>query len=259
MLLLLDELDGAVAAVGRRPSPLRRMCRALVPLAALTASPMVHAGEDVSALLKEKTQEFSDAGQSGSGERVRDMVDDDVVFFNEGGDPATKADLTSNGPASGSGVKMTVSDWRCVLHGDVAVTSFVDQQDGEAHGQPIHARYRSVETWLKTEGRWRMIGSETIALQDDPTAITLPVRLLDQYVGSYIAGTDLKFTFVRTASGVTGSTNGGPATEQKAELADVLFTPGRARFRKIFQRDPAGRVVGFILRREGHDIVFRKI
>ena len=42
------------------------------------------------------------------------------------------------------------------------------------------------------------------------------------------------------------------------ELADVLFTPGQPRTRKIFQRDAQGKVIGFLSRREERDLVFTK-
>jgi len=219
------------------------------------------AAEDISALLERQTQAFSDAGPVGDGPAMAKMIDDDVVFFNESGDQATKKDLARPGspPAKGVSVKMTVEDWHCVVHGNVAVASFIDDQAMVFHGQPFHAKYRSVETWMKEGSDWRMIGSETIALQDDPAAVVLPAKTLDEYVGIYAAAPDAKFTFTRKGNDLMASLNGGPETMQKAELRDVFFTPGRARLRKIFQRDAAGRVTGFVTRREGHDILFRRL
>ena len=52
---------------------------------------------------------------------------------------------------------------------------------------------------------------------------------------------------------------GKPATELKAELADVLFVPGQPRTRDIFQRDTNGHIIGFLSRREERDIVFKRI
>lgn len=54
--------------------------------------------EDVSGLLYWQTQAFSDAGQQGEGSVMAKYLDNDVVFFNEVGDSATKADLSQNGP-----------------------------------------------------------------------------------------------------------------------------------------------------------------
>jgi len=219
------------------------------------------AADDVSALLKKQTQAFSDAGQRGDGPSMAKMLDDDVVFFNEGGDQAAKKDMATPGSPQPKGitVKMTVEDWHCVVHGNVAVASFIDDQAMDFHGQPFHAKYRSVETWMKEGNDWRMIGSETIALQDDPAVATLPAKTLDDYVGTYVAAPDAKLIFTRQGNDLMASLNGGPETLQKAELRDVFFTPGRARIRKIFQRDAGGRVTGFISRREGHDILYKRV
>jgi ketosteroid isomerase-like protein len=237
------------------------MRKAILLSVCLLAGSPAFAVEDVSALLKKQTEAFSDAGQKGDGATMAKMLDDDVVFFNEGGDQATKKDMAAPGvpPTKGVSVKMTVQDWHCVVHGNVAVASFIDDQQMDFHGQPFHAKYRSVETWMKEGNDWRMIGSETIALQDDPAAVALPPKALDDYVGTYASSPDTKFVFTRKGGDLMASLDGGPATLQKAELRDVFFTPGRSRFRKIFLRDANGRVTAFVNRREGHDILFKRV
>ncbi len=230
--------------------------------ALLFAAGPVEATPDVSTLLLQKTQAFSEAGQRGDGAAMGAMLDEHVVFFNEGGDVATKADMTASTPGAQQTdvtTKMTVLDWRCAVHGDVAVASFIDDQEQDFHGQPFHARYRSVETWLKEGADWRMIASETIALQDDPATVALPTAVLDEYVGAYEAAPGVRFAFSRKGADLLASTGGSPLTIQKAEVKDVFFTPGRPRFAKVFERDANGKVVGFFLRREGHDIHFRRL
>jgi hypothetical protein len=217
--------------------------------------------DDVSALLLKHTQEFSDAGQAGRGTAMGDLLDDRVVFFNEGGDRATKADMAAATPVrGGTGVttKMMIEDWDCQLHGNVAVVSFIDDQRQDYHGQPFRARYRSVETWLRNPAGWSMIGSATIALHDDPRAIALSRAELDQYVGQYEAAPGIGFTFTRVAGDLVASAGGNTAVQQ-AEVRDVFFTPGRPLFTKVFERNNANKVIGFFLRREGHHIHYRRV
>ena len=217
--------------------------------------------EDISALLRTKTQAFSDAAQQGNAATLKSLLDDHVVFFNENGDTATKDELVGSATLSPtpSDVKMAVTDWHCEQHGNVAVASFIDDQTKDLHGQVFHAQYRSVETWLNTHGEWRMIASLTTVLQTDPQAVVLPSPLLDQYAGTYQATPTLKAVFAHTGADLTLSTNGGPPVRQQAELRDVVFTAGMPRIRRIFQRDAQGNVSGFVSRREGHDIVFKRI
>jgi hypothetical protein len=151
---------------------------------------------------------------------------------------------------------MTVTDWHCQVFGDVAVASFIDDQ--AVAGRAAHTRFRSVETWRKEGGDWRMIGSETLTELDDPPSAPLAASVLDDYVGDYQAA-GAKFTFTRSGDTLMASVNGGPASEQKAETRDVFFTPGRGGLRKVFQRDGGGKVTGFIYFRPGGDLVFNRV
>jgi ketosteroid isomerase-like protein len=223
------------------------------------ACPLPVCAEDVSALLHRQTQEFSDAGQQGKGSAMAKYLDDDVIFFNEGGDRATKADMSQNGPpAPGVNRTITTTDWNCKLHGDVAVTSFVDVVEQGAPGNRQQYKYRSVETWLKEKSVWKMIGSETLALVEDPPAVTLDVKTLDEYAGSYQATPDMKITLTRKGSDLMASLNGGAGIVQKAQVRDIVFTPGRAQTPKVFQRDASGRITGFIYLRGSHSLTFRR-
>ncbi len=53
--------------------------------------------------------------------------------------------------------------------------------------------------------------------------------------------------------------NGGQPTAESAELRDVFFTPGALRTKRLLQRDAHGDIAGFISRREGHDIIFKRV
>jgi Domain of unknown function (DUF4440) len=116
------------------------------------------------------------------------MLDPEVIFFNETGEKATRADMAgATPPAAGAPIRtITTTDWDCKVYGDVAVTSFIDALE---QGHLSEMKFRSVETWRKEGVAWKMIGSETLTLQQD----------LD----------------------------GGAETAQTAQGRDVFFTPGR--------------------------------
>lgn len=234
---------------------------AILALALLCGTSVAPAmAEDVSSILHQKTQEFSDAGQQGQAAVMDKILDPDVVFVNETGDSASKADMVSSAapPPKGLDIKMTVTDWRCQVFGDVAVASFIDDQVVNDHGQTRHARFRSVETWRMTAGDWRMIGSETLTLPEDPAPLALSAQTLDDYVGAYEAGPGLKFTFTRAGDDLVASVNGGPASVQRAEARDIFFTPGRGVVRKVFQRGADGKVTGFVYIRANGDLMFKR-
>ena len=99
-----------------------------------------------------------------------------------------------------------------------------------------------------------MISSQTMTMPDDPKTVALPAATLDEYVGTYEATPAFKMRITREGDGLAGSTNDGKPYPIKAELRDVLVTPGQPTLRRIIQRDPNGKVTGLISRRDGHPI-----
>jgi hypothetical protein len=216
--------------------------------------------DELSALLKRQTQEFSEAGQQGDKSALDSYLDPNVMFTEEDGSVVTKKDILDGAgpPPKGVQEKIVVTEWVMRRFGAVAVTAFVDDQTEDFHGQTLHFKYRSTEAWRLDHGHWRMIASQTLALQQDPPAVQLESAVLDQYVGTYTVGADLVYTISRQGDQLTGAANGGSPVVLEAELRDVLFAPGHPRIRKIFKRDESGRVTGYVSRREGRDVMFTK-
>jgi ketosteroid isomerase-like protein len=217
--------------------------------------------EDVAALIKRQSQEFSDASATNDIATLGRYLDDNVVFINEDGAIATKKDLTSDPtpvPKKGSNT-LVQSDFAVQVHGNVAVTSFTDNSTQQFHGQTLHASFLSTEVWLKEADGWRMISSQTLAVPDDPPAVTLPTKVLDEYAGNYQAGPDFVLKIARSGDELTGVVGAGKPYPIKAELRDVLFTPGQPRTRRIVLRDAKGKVTGLRVRREGHDIELKRV
>lgn len=213
---------------------------------------------DVSSLLLQQTQKFSEAGQRGDGVGIAPYLDNDVIFINETGEMASKADLTANGPpAPGLGRTITTTDWSCKVHDNVAVSSFVDVVEQGKPGHRMRSSYRSVETWLKEGNSWKMIGSETLTLHQDPPSMMLLPQVLQQYTGFYVASSGLRFTLKLQGEGLVVSIAGGPSMPERVEAPDILFVPGSA-LREVFQRDSQRRISGFILLGGARDARFRR-
>jgi ketosteroid isomerase-like protein len=231
----------------------------LFPLALLVSISSVGAfAQDRCDFLHKQTQAFSDAGQRGDGTTMAKMLDPDVVFFNENGEQASRADMAgATPPAAGTPIRgITTTEWACKVYDDVAVTSFIDVLE---QGKPGEMKFRSVETWRKEGGAWKMIGSETLTLQQDPDPAVLDGRTMDEYSGIYEAAENMKFTFTHKGDDVIASLNGGAETTQKAQARDIFFTPGHGTTPKIFQRGDDGRITGFIYLRGKNSIVFKRV
>ena len=231
----------------------------LFPFALLASILSVPAfARDSCGFLHKQTQAFSDAGQRGDGAAMAKMLDPDVIFFNETGEKASRSDMAGATPPAGGALirTITTTDWDCKVYGDVAVTSFIDVV---AQGNPSEMMFRSVETWRKEGATWKMIGSETLTLQQDPDPVVLDGKALDEYAGGYEAGASMKFTFTRKGGDLVASLNGGAQTAQKAQARDIFFTPGHGATPKVFQRGDDGKIAGFIYLRGKNSIVFKRV
>ena len=231
-------------------------------LAALVlASAPVCAADNVSGLLRAQTQAMVDAIAPGQTAIWQRNVDDRASFTDENGVLQTKAQLLSGLKPLPPGLSgnIQVTEWKATLVGDAAITTYIEDEHENYHGQHLHALYRTTDTWLKEPAGWRLVAEQTIALQQDPPAMALPVAALDQYAGRYTAGQGYIYTITRSDNQLMGAAAGGKPQALKAELADVLFTPGQPRTRKIFQRDAHGNVTGFLSRREERAVVWTKL
>jgi hypothetical protein len=72
-------------------------------------------GQDVCGFLLKQTQAFSDAGQRGDGAAMARMLDPHLIFFNENGEKASRADMAAATPApAGTPIRsITTTDWNC--------------------------------------------------------------------------------------------------------------------------------------------------
>jgi hypothetical protein len=64
---------------------------------------------------------------------------------------------------------------------------------------------------------------------------------------------------IQPMAGLEGQQTGRKAEILKAEVADVLFVPGKPRYRKVFLRGANGRITGFAERREAWDLVWTRV
>ncbi|HEY1750049.1 MAG TPA: nuclear transport factor 2 family protein [Caulobacteraceae bacterium] len=214
----------------------------------------------VEALILQKTQAFSDAGLTGDKAAMDSMLAPDVAFTNEDGSTPTKAEILAgvSPPPAGLQKSIKVTDFKVRVHGPVAVATFTDVLDQSFRGQSLRFRYRSTEVWRRDPVGWRIIASQTLTLAGDPAVAHLAPTVLDDYVGTYDAGGGAKVRIERAADGIASSVNGGAAVEMKPELKDVFFIPGQPHLRRIFERDPQGRVIGYVNRIDGQDLRARR-
>jgi Domain of unknown function (DUF4440) len=247
----------------------RREILTLAAAALLPAAKKLPA-DAVPAILQAQTQELMDAVGRGDAAPWTKYLHPDCVSTSEDGEVSDRRKMLEDLkplPAGVSG-KIAVIDFRARIEGGTAVTTYVSDEDEDFHGHKLHCQYRSTDTWLNTPAGWRLLSSQVLALRTDPPAIPIDSARADEYCGRYALTPEIAFEIRRksqpaagAAGGVSleGQQTGRPARELRAEACDVLFSPGRVRYRYVFGRDGAGKITGFAERREAWDLVWRRI
>ncbi len=230
------------------------MILAALAAAALTSAP------DPTAVLRAKDQALLDS-IAGGGRKLWDAtLAPGAIYVDENGRVLDRATLLKEMEPLGPGASGTIAitDYQATFIGDLALVVHTDEEHEAYHGQDLLAHYRMTETWRRDGAEWRLLMVHAYAMLRPPLAVTLPAALLDSYVGRYRAGPDLIYVIARDGDHLTGGREGKPSQPLSAEIADVLFDPTHLRDRKLFQRDAQGHIVGFVDRREGGDITWRR-
>jgi hypothetical protein len=219
------------------------------------------AAEPVAILLQRQTQELMDAVAIGKTSVWEKYLDDGVLYTDENGQIMRKAEMVAGIkplPQGVSGV-IRVTQYQAIVHGDTAVASHVDDEHENYHGHELHCQYLTTDTWVKTKAGWRLVGAQVLALRADPPAVALSAAVKSEYCGRYALTPDITYEIRCSGDALEGQQLGRKPEELKAEAPDVLFTPGKTRYRKIFLRDADGRITGFAERREAWDLVWKRL
>jgi hypothetical protein len=218
------------------------------------------AAEDVPALLKARTAQLLDAITNGDPTVWDQTLVASARVIDESGEILDRKAMVASVrplPPGISGALHPV-DFQATVLGDIALTTYVADEEEVFHGAKIHARYRMGDTWVRRNGTWKLLASQVLALRSDPPALPTTAEQRRAYCGRYTLG-DLTYVVRCETDGLTGGTQGKPAKPLRLESTDVFFVPGEPRLRYLFQRDAAGRVTGFLQRRESWDLVWKRV
>jgi hypothetical protein len=235
---------------------------AIVFVLAANGVPAAEAPPEIAAELRRLTQEHLDAIAPGNVDVWRKNLHADVVHVDENGTVRGKDELLKELQPLPAGLvgSLRVDKFQATLVGDTAVATHEDLEKLDYHGQKIVSRWRTTETWLRGADGWKMIGSQTLALLDDPPPAAARANGSCEYRGFYELTPEIRTELRCALDGDLRSMRPGrPDQTYRAEVADVYFQPGQPRTRRIFERDAQGRVVSFVDRREGHDIRWKKL
>jgi hypothetical protein len=237
------------------------MCQRYLLAALMICSGAAPASADHRATITRHEQEMADAVASGNAAVWDKYLDTQVIYVEEDGSYKGKAAMLKEIQPLPKGLG---GDIKSVLlsyaeDGDTATALFRQNEIEHYYGQTIHASYLTNTTWKKRADGWKQIAGQVLAERTDPPAIALPADKLTQYSGTYrLKNSEPTYMLAVVNGKLMGTRNGRKAAEWKAETPDVFFIAGDPRIRKIFQRNAAGKITGFVERRESWDIVWLK-
>jgi hypothetical protein len=188
------------------------------------------------------------------------LLAQDAIYVDENGTVMKRAQfLAALKPLpAGSSGHISIVEYQASIHGQVALVVHKDDERENYHGIPLRADYLMTEAWIKEGADWRLALVHVYVVAKDPPAIKIPANLLAEYEGRYRAAPDLAYLIRREGDHLVGERQGLPNVTFSQESTDVFFVPGHPRDRKIFRRDADNKIIDFVDRREGEDLVFHR-
>jgi hypothetical protein len=210
--------------------------------------------------LRRIAQEMLDAVAPGNAEVWQRYLHERVIHVDETGTVRTKKELLAQFSPLPPGLvgRIAIDRFKIETHGDIAVVAYEIQEHLDYHGQILRSRFRINDTWSKTQQGWRLLAEQVAAVLQDPPSAKLTQQQLCEYSGSYSLTAAINTTIRCTPDGLTAQRSDRPPAQYLAEVKDVFFVAGQPRTRRIFVRDTAGKVVGFVDRREGEDVRWKR-
>lgn len=212
-------------------------------------------------LLRNATQQLLDAIAPGDVAVWDRWLDPAVLQVDENDTVRGKAEILKELQPLPKGLvgHLKVAEFRMALAGDVAVVTHEDDESLDYFGQMLRSRFRMTDTWHRTAAGWRLLGSQVLAVHQDPPAATLDAATLCAYAGRYVLTPEISVTARCDGDGLVFERAGRPNRTFLPELKDQFFEPGQPRTRRLFQRDAGGTITGFVDRREERDILWRRV
>jgi hypothetical protein len=218
------------------------------------------AAENAADVLRRQTQELLDAITTGSAAVWERYLDADLRYVDESGKVLTKKQMVDDTKPLPKGVSgsIRVTNFDVAIHGNVAVATHVDDENEDFHGHKLHCQYRTTDTWIQTANGWRLLAGQVLALRTDPPSVPLAASRRGEYCGRYVLTPTISYEIRCKGDALEGQQSGRKAEALRAEAPDVLFVPGRPRYRFVFRRGADGKITGFAERREAWDLVWKR-
>lgn len=228
--------------------------------ASAVAGASTAAGTITEAELLRRTQQLYAASDVGDAKPWNAWFADDAMVYDEKGHALDKKALLADlGPMpAGYAVHIKVVNPHIIMAPGVAAVAYECDESESAFGQPLHARYHTVDTWLFRKGTWQIAASQTMRYYEDPKLGTTDVAHLDDFTGSYELTPGTRRSVSHEGNALFVQKGTGAKTELLPETGDLFFRKG-VEGRVLFHRDTHGKVDALYDRRNNEDIVWKRV
>jgi hypothetical protein len=157
-----------------------------------------------------------------------------------------------------------LQDVKVRINGDTAIVTYHSDQLTEVGGQTTFSHKWQIETHVRRNGRWLLLGVADGMIPPEPRAAKIDPSILDAYVGRYEWAPTLVARVERKGDRLLEHLGAGEPVEWRPESETTFFMPGAAAggdaSRLIFAKDAGGRVTHYIYRELGAtDRIVKKI
>lgn len=210
--------------------------------------------------LVKRTQELADSVAPGNQAPWKLYYADDALYFDEKGRSMDKTALVTDVEPLPKGYSGTIKvvNPKSRIVGNTAILSYDQDETEIVYGQKQTARYHETDTWLYRDGRWQIAASQVLRYYEDPATGTIDPARLDDYVGTYELAPGITMAVTREGNQLYSQRGGGTKSALLPEVTDLFFRPG-VEGRRLFRRDPYGKVDAMIDRRNNEDLLWKKL
>jgi ketosteroid isomerase-like protein len=157
-----------------------------------------------------------------------------------------------------------LQDVKVRINGDTAIVTYHSDQMTEVGGQTTSIHKWQIETHVRRNSRWQLLGVADGLIPPEPKAAKIDPSVLDAYVGRYEWAPTLVSKIERKGDVLFEHLGAGEPAQWRAESETTFFIPGAAAggdtSRIIFAKDAGGRVTHYIYREIGAtDRIVKKV
>lgn len=157
-----------------------------------------------------------------------------------------------------------LQDVKVRIDGDTAIVTYHSDQLTRIGGQTTSVHKWQIETHVRRNGRWLLLGVADGLIPPEPKAAKVDPSILDAYAGRYQWAPTLVAKIERKGDRLLEHLGAGEPVEWRPENETTFFMPGAAAggdaSRLIFEKDAGGRVTHYIYRELGAtDRIVKKV